>query len=64
MFAETGRERVQTDHPRHAGGEDHGSAEIQDEHRQHRHQPRQRQPAEHGHGPAAQPLHSRQGENS
>ncbi|TKS85272.1 TATA-binding protein-associated factor 172 [Collichthys lucidus] len=32
--------------------------------RQHHHQSRQRQPAEHGHRPAPQPLHSRQGEQS
>lgn len=62
--AETGGERVQADHTRHIGGEDNGSTEVQDEHRQHCHQPRQRQPAEHGHRPAPQPLHSRQGETS
>jgi len=54
-------ERLPADHARHAGGEDHGSAEVQDQHRQHRHQPGQRQPAEHGHGPAAQPLQPGQG---
>lgn len=32
-FAETGCERVQADHTRYAGGEDHGTAEVQDEHR-------------------------------
>lgn len=62
-LAETGGQRVPTDHSGHAGGEDHGSAEIQDEHCQHRHQPRQLQPAEHGHRPAPQPLHSGQGES-
>lgn len=31
--AETGGQRVQADHTRHAGGEDHGPAEVQDEHR-------------------------------
>ena len=60
--AETGGERVQADHTGHTGGEDHGSAEIQDEHRQQRHHPGQRLHAEHGHRPGAQPVQPRQGE--
>ena len=61
---ETGGERVQAHHSRHAGGEDNGTAEIQDEHRQHHHQSGEHQPAEHGHRPAPQPLHSGQGETA
>lgn len=49
---ETGRERVQAHHSRHPRGEDHGPAEVQDEHSQHHHQPGECQPAEHGNRPA------------